>query len=1136
MPTPVSTARQCLTGDAAKALDEAVAAARRRGHAQTTSLHAVTALLSSSSSLLRDACSRARSTAYSPRNQLRALDICFALSLDRLSSSSSSSTATQNAASSEENEPPISNSLMAAIKRSQANQRRNPPEAFHQHLQQNPCLNSSSSSSPSSSSPSSSTSLLSVKVELQPLILSILDDPGVSRVFADAGFRSRDVQMALLRPPPSTLLRLPRSRCPPLFLCNFTAGPNLEPGRPGFNFPFSGLSAFAGSSDLVDNCRRIGKVLVSEKSRNPLLVGVCAGDAVQSFAECLERGGAIAGSANAIPREITGLSFVWLEKWVSESSTGDGNSRFGELGQLAERCPGPGVAINVGDLNWLLADVASAGYMVAELTRLLDLHRGRLWLIGSAANYETYMKFLTRFPSVEKDWDLQLLPITSLTPAIGGGLHSRPQSLMESFVPFGGFFSSASDLKSPLTGKCQSISRCHSCDEKYEQELEEILKGCSVPVPDPSDASLPSWLCKADFISTKGLDAAKAKDDGSVLNAKVILLQKKWNDFCHRLHPRSQMLPSVVGLPYIAERKEMSSDCNNKSINASRHLNVCGDAFPASTDSLKIPLPDMNAPIPVVSESKNEELAIGLSLGMLTVPLSKERKEPTIPFHKERLPELDRRSPSRPDAVSGSLPTAKVLSTSVCADSVVSNSYLPVRTSPSSNIIGSGAPSAGLRGMEPSDRSAHFDPRDFKILWSALFEKVGRQDKALRGISQAIAHCKTGNERRRGASLKGDIWLNIVGPDRVGKKKIAMALAEILFDSKQNLIHVDLRLQDGVDHSNAIFELGQVMNGYDARFRGQTVVDHIAGEISKKPRSVVFLENVDKADLLLQTSLSKAIKTGKFPDSYGREIGINNAVFVTTTRTLKGYTFSDEKECVSFSEERILGAQSWQMKILVGYASEAVGSNSSNVLVSSWNEPANKESMLGQVFVNKRKLDSTSNDGIPYESLEKVKRPHRSSNTFLDLNLSAEEMEVNDASCGDDENDRISEHTEAWLEEFFDLGDETMSLMPFDFDSLTVNILKKISKSFQNTIGCKGLLEIDSKVMEQIVAAAWLSDGKGAIEDWVEQVLAKCFVEARERYKNGLSANSVLKLVALEECLSEEQAPGVCLPARIILH
>ncbi|XXG78802.1 hypothetical protein AAC387_Pa08g2663 [Persea americana] len=45
--------------------------------------------------------------------KLRALDICFAFSLDCLSSSFST---TQNAAISEENEPPISNSLMAAIK------------------------------------------------------------------------------------------------------------------------------------------------------------------------------------------------------------------------------------------------------------------------------------------------------------------------------------------------------------------------------------------------------------------------------------------------------------------------------------------------------------------------------------------------------------------------------------------------------------------------------------------------------------------------------------------------------------------------------------------------------------------------------------------------------------------------------------------------------------------------------------------------------------------------------------------------------------------------------------------------------------------------------------------------------------
>lgn len=75
MPTPVSTARQYLTDEAARVLDEAVNVARRRTHAQTTSLHAVSALLAPPSSLLREACARARSCAYSQRLQFRALEL-----------------------------------------------------------------------------------------------------------------------------------------------------------------------------------------------------------------------------------------------------------------------------------------------------------------------------------------------------------------------------------------------------------------------------------------------------------------------------------------------------------------------------------------------------------------------------------------------------------------------------------------------------------------------------------------------------------------------------------------------------------------------------------------------------------------------------------------------------------------------------------------------------------------------------------------------------------------------------------------------------------------------------------------------------------------------------------------------------
>lgn len=195
MPTPVSSARQCLTDEAARALDDAVAVARRRCHSQTTSLHAVSALLSLPTSTLRDACARARSSAYSPRLQFRALELCVTVSLDRLPSSKSKTS---------DDEPPVSNSLMAAIKRSQANQRRH-PETFHLYQMHQQLHNSQSS-------------LSCVKVELKHFILSILDDPIVSRVFGDAGFRSTDIKIAILHPPTVSGFQKSMMRFPPLFL------------------------------------------------------------------------------------------------------------------------------------------------------------------------------------------------------------------------------------------------------------------------------------------------------------------------------------------------------------------------------------------------------------------------------------------------------------------------------------------------------------------------------------------------------------------------------------------------------------------------------------------------------------------------------------------------------------------------------------------------------------------------------------------------------------------------------------------------------------------------------------------------------------------------------------------------------
>lgn len=389
MPTPVTTARQCLTQESVQALDEAVAVARRRGHAQTTSLHAVSALLSLPSSALREACARARNNSYSSRIQFKALELCLSVSLDRLPSSA------QRA-----DEPPVSNSLMAAIKRSQANQRRQ-PENFHVYHQQQ----------------QQQSSVSMVKVELQNLIVSILDDPVVSRVFGEAGFRNCDIKLAILRPV-HQLFRYKRSI--PMFLCNL--GGEFDMGFRGFSFPFSGFNGFNDGTD--DNCKRIGEILVRKKGRNPMLVGVSALEVLKKFLELVQRR---RGGSN-FPSELSGLSIISIEDEVLKFVTGNYDVgmvklRFEEVGKMVEQRIGPGVVINFGDLKALVGEddacVDAVSFVVSELSRLIEIHDNRVWLIGVSSGYETYLKFVKRFPSIEKDWDLQLLPITSPKPSMG---------------------------------------------------------------------------------------------------------------------------------------------------------------------------------------------------------------------------------------------------------------------------------------------------------------------------------------------------------------------------------------------------------------------------------------------------------------------------------------------------------------------------------------------------------------------------------------------------------------------------------------------------------------------------------------------------------------------------------------------
>lgn len=959
------------------------------------------------------------------------------------------------------------------------------------------------------------TSLL--KVELKHLILSILDDPIISRVFGEAGFRSYDIKLALLQPlPPSRIF--PRLTTPPVFLCN------LEPVRTGFD----------------ENCRRIVEVISRKSKRNPLLMGVYAKSAFKSFIECVKMN----NKGGVFPLELNGLSVVSIEKeiWGFVREGGSGRKVFEEVGRVVEeQCSGAGgVVVCYGEVEVFVNERVDVGvgFVVSELTRLLGVHGGKVWLMGVAGTSEVYAKFLRLFPSVDKDWDLHLLTMTSATPSMEG-LYPK-SSLMGSFVPFGGFFSTPSEFKNSLsctTTNASSLAQCDTCNEKYEQEVADTLKVGAATSACGYSTSLP-WLQKVNVDTDhRGLDVAKTNEENTSLNAKIFALQRKWSDICQRLH-QNRSLPEF--------------DITKTRFQAPSHE---GFQFGPGSSSKSLPLSEIQYSNETSYTCKESQSAFPFKQALL--PLS-------VPFDSVRITdEADRTTHvSKSDMQSTWISPSSKVNTSLL-DHTSSSSLTPVTTDLGLGTIYT------LAAHEPdtpklSDHKKHlqhlsdslstdfdamnegtshqiarssscsgpnlegkFETVDFKSLYHLLIEKVGWQDEAIYAINRTVSCCRSGVGKRTGTHVRADIWLAFLGPDRLGKRKVASALAEILFGNKQSLITVDLSSQDRSYPSGSVFGF---QNSYchDVLMR-KTVVDYIAGELSKKPHSVVFLENVDRADFLVQNSLFQAIRRGKFPYSHGREISINNAMFILTSSVFKGNDCFDlEEDPKMFPEERILEAKRCQMQLSLGYASEdAKRSGCTNVKV------AHRKRTSKTAFLNKRKLieSGESKEKASCKTLKQVKVASRS---FLDLNMPLEEVEEGNNYDDYDESESIVENSGAWLNDLCGQVDEKVVFKPFNFDSLAEQVIKGIDIQFQKMFGSEFMLEIEYEVMARILAAAWISDKKKSLEDWIEHVLGRSFAEAQKKYH--FEPEYVLKLVNCERNFVEEQSPGVCLPAKINLN
>ncbi|GMI97538.1 SMAX1-like 4, Arabidopsis thaliana heat shock protein-related [Hibiscus trionum] len=459
------TVQQTLTAEAASVLKHSLGLARRRGHGQVTPLHVAATLLGSRSSLLRRACIKSQQPHQASHPlQCRALELCFNVALNRLPTApgpffngqQQPATAT------------LSNALITALKRAQAHQRKGCIEQQKQQQQQ---------------------PFLTIKVELEQLIVSILDDPSVSRVMREADFSSTTIKNNIeeyssgaVSESPSTFWQTHFSEQNPLF--------------------------FSSQKKVKEDVKLVLDVFSRGKRKNTVIVGDCLSTTeglVSELKSKIETG--------EVPEEMKNAQFVKfyfapmsLRFMVKEDVEKHLTGLKRRVDSIA--ASGDGAIIYTGDLRWTaeenvngigeLLAYSAVDHLVTEIGKLIsdyNLSKTKVWFLATAS-YQTYLKCQTRQPPLEAQWALQAVSV----PSGGLGLSLHASSVHDS-----------QGLEMKPFAEHDKLTCCEECALNYEKDVRSIKSS--------HQKLLPPWL----------QPHASQKDE-------MLELRRKWNRLCHSLH------------------------------------------------------------------------------------------------------------------------------------------------------------------------------------------------------------------------------------------------------------------------------------------------------------------------------------------------------------------------------------------------------------------------------------------------------------------------------------------------------------------------------------------------------------------------------------------------------------------------
>ncbi len=153
-----------------------------------------------------------------------------------------------------------------------------------------------------------------------------------------------------------------------------------------------------------------------------------------------------------------------------------------------------------------------------------------------------------------------------------------------------------------------------------------------------------------------------------------------------------------------------------------------------------------------------------------------------------------------------------------------------------------------------------------------LHDRVIGQHEAVTAVANAVRRSRAGladPNRPNGSFL-------FLGPTGVGKTELCKALAEVLFDSDQAMVRIDM---SEFMERHSVARLIGAPPGYVGYEEG----GYLTEAVRRRPYSLILLDEIEKAHADVFNVLLQVLDDGRLTDGHGRTVDFRNTVLVMTS-------------------------------------------------------------------------------------------------------------------------------------------------------------------------------------------------------------------------------------------------------------